>query len=183
MLDLVQRKLPGWRRLLCAICVALGGLAASVKPAAAQVRGGAHGAYQTQSFGGSYGVGGRVEFDLSFLPGGLTMAGTFDHFFPRCTTCSANDVGLQLLLAPPTPLYLGAGTNYRKFDDGQSDASGEWTFNVIAGIRIPVLPVLWPYLEYRQQVGSDLINDQTISLGLVLSPARARNAPRRRPPR
>ena len=50
----------------------------------------------------------------------------------------------------------------------------------VTGIRIRVLPVLWPYAEYRQQIGSESINEQTVSVGLVLSPARARNAPRRR---
>ena len=156
------------------------GLAAWATPAAAQVRVGGHGAYQTQFLGGSFGVGGRAEIDLSFLPGGLTLAGTYDHYFPECGTCSLSDAGLQLLVVPPTPLYLGVGTNYQRFEDGQSGDSGDWVFNLIVGIRIPALPVLWPYAEYRQQIGSESINEQTVSVGLVLSPARARNAPRRR---
>lgn len=179
MPDLFERQKMGRQRQILLI---LAGLAACTTPAAAQVRGGAHGAYQTQFLDGSYGVGGRVELDLGFLPGGLTLAGTYDHFFPDCSECSGWDAGLQILSVPPGPLYLGVGTNHRRFGDGGSQDPGDWVFNVIAGIRIPVLPVLSPYFEYRQQVGSD-VNEQTFSLGLVLSPARARNAPRRRLPR
>ncbi|MYG81746.1 MAG: hypothetical protein F4187_08280 [Gemmatimonadetes bacterium] len=177
MPDLSKRRTSGRHRLIPIVLV---GLAAWPTLATAQVRAGAHGAWQTQFLDGSFGVGGRVEVDLSFLPGGLTLAGTYDHFFPDCGTCSASDAGLQLLAVPPTPLYLGLGANYRRFSDGQSDDSGDWSVNLIFGIRIRVLPVLWPYAEYRQQIGSESINEQTVSVGLVLSPARARNAPRRR---
>lgn len=179
MPDLFPRLTAGRQRQ---ILVVLACLAAWTTPVAAQVRGGAHAAYQTQFLDGSYGAGGRVELDLGFLPGGLTLAGTYDHFFPDCRECSAWDAGVQLLSVPPAPLYLGIGANYRRFGDSRSEDPGDWVFNLIAGIRIPALPVLWPYLEYRQQVGSEF-NEQTFSLGVVLSPARARNAPRRGPPR
>lgn len=181
MLDRGERRMPG-RHLQRAIGIATVASAVGMAPVSAQVRGGLHGTYQTEVLEGSLGVGGRAEFDLDFLPVGLALAGTYDRFFPDCSSCSVSDIGVQVLV-PSQPLYLGLGTSYRRFDAGGSGDSNDWAMNVIVGIRVAVLPVVWPYLEYRQQVGSDTLNQQTFSLGVVFSPARARTAPRRRPPR
>ena len=181
MLDPGQRRMGG-HYLQRAVVLSLAAVVVGLTPAAAQVRAGLHGSYQQQILDGSYGLGGRAEFDLSFLPGILALAGTYDHFFPDCTSCSASDIGAQLIIAAQ-PMYLGLGTSYRRFEAGESDESGDLALNLVAGVRIAVLPVLWPYLEYRQEIGSDTINDQTFSLGVVFSPARPRTAPGRRPPR
>lgn len=180
MLDPGQRI--GGRYLRPTVVLAFVAAAAGLSPATAQVRGGVHGAYQTQILEGSYGFGARAEFDLGFLPGSLALAGTYDHFFPDCASCSASDIGVQVIVAAQ-PMYLGLGTSYRRFEGGESNDSDDLALNLVAGVRIAVLPVLWPYLEYRQQIGSDTINEQTFSLGLVFSPARARTAPGRRPRR
>lgn len=181
MFDPGQPRLGG-SCLHRAVVLSLVAIAAGLAPAAAQVRAGLHGSYQTQILEGSYGFGGRAEFDLSFLPGSLALAGTYDHFFPDCASCSASDIGVQVII-DAQPMYLGLGTSYRRFEAGESSDSDDLAVNLVAGIRIAVLPVLWPYLEYRQEIGSGTINEQTFSLGVVFSPARARTAPGRRPPR
>ena len=149
--------------------------------ASAQFRVGANGVYQSGAFDGSFGVGGRAEVSLGRVVRGLTLVGTYDHLFPDCADCSASDAGLQLLLAPPSGLYLGLGANMERFDDGLPDAGAEsdLALNVIAGVRLPLLPVVVPFLELRQEVLSDGINQQTVALGVILSTAGARNVPRR----
>ena len=147
----------------------------------AQVRGGGYGVYQTGVFEGSFGVGGRAEVALDFLVPRLALAGTYDHFFPDCADCSAFNAGAQILLAPPSALYLGVGADYHRFSDGQADGTtnSDWAINLIAGIRVPVLPMVVPFFELRQQLWSTTINEQTLSLGVVFSPAGSRNAPLR----
>lgn len=151
----------------------------------AQVRAGAYGVYQTGVFEGSYGVGGRAELAMGFIARGLTLAGTYDHFFPGCADCSAHNAGLQILLAPPNALYLGLGADYGRFSGGDVDdaTDSDWAVNLVAGVRVPIMPVIVPFLEFRQQLWSSTINEQTLSLGVIFTPARARNAPRRPRPR
>ncbi len=164
-----------------ALCAALAALACGISPADAQVRAGVSGVYETGVFEGTYGVGGRAEFGLDFLTRGLAVAGTYDHFFPGCADCSSANAGVQIVMAPPSPLYLGVGANLSRFNDGQSDqaADSDWAMNLIVGVRFSVLPVVRPFFEFRQEILSRDINAQTLSLGVLFSPARARNAPPR----
>ena len=189
--DLADRKRagglirPGASIPVRAVCAALLVLAGWVPRAAdAQIRAGGHGVYQTGVFEGSFGVGGRAEAVLDFIAPGLTVAGTYDHFFPGCVECSAFNAGLQVLIAPPSALYLGLGADYGRFSDGaEGTADTDWSMSLVAGIRVPVLPVVVPFIELRQQFWSTSINEQTLSLGVILSPVRARNAPLRPRPR
>ena len=168
-----------------AVCAVLLATAGSVPQTAdAQLRAGGYGVYQTGVFEGSFGVGGRAEAVLDFIARGLTVAGTYDHFFPGCTECSAFNAGLQVLIAPPRALYLGLGADYGRFSDGaEGTVDTDWSASLVAGIRVPVLPVVVPFIEIRQQFWSTSINEQTLSLGVIVSPARARNAPLRPRPR
>ena len=163
---------------------------ATTAPAAAQLRvkAGAYGLYQSKIFDGTFGVGGRAEFELAFLRDGLTLVGFYDHLLPDCTECSFRDIGGQVLLAPQGPIYLGVGASRQTFE-GTGDGAGmgpmmedppadDWVFSLIAGVRLPVFPVLVPYFEYRQEVGSPQINQQTFAAGILITPSRARPAPR-----
>lgn len=163
------------------LCIALAAAGWTPPVAGAQVRAGGYGVYQTGVFEGSFGVGGRAEVALDFIASNLTVAGTYDHFFPDCADCSAFNAGAQALLVPPIPLYLGVGAENRRFSDGQADGTthSDWSMNLIVGVRVPVLPMVVPFFEFRQQLWSTTINEQTLSLGVVFSPGRARNAPRR----
>lgn len=170
------------RTVCIAVAVAMGWLPQAAR---AQVSAGGHAVYQTGVFDGTYGLGGRAEVALDFLAPGLAVAATYDHFFPDCSDCSAFNAGAQLLVAPPSPLYLGLGADYHRFSEAQGEATAdsEWAFNLIVGIRVPVLPVVVPFVELRQQLWSTHLNQQTLSLGVILTPARARTAPSRPRPR
>lgn len=163
--------------------------AAATAPAAAQlsVRAGGHALYQSQIFGGTFGYGGRAEVELGFIRSGLTVVGIYDHLLPDCDGCSYRGFGGQVLLASQSAIYVGVGASHQQFrrPAGRPDrASGEtdpldddWVFSMVAGVRLPVLPVIVPYIELRQEVGSDL-NKQIFAVGFLLSPSRARTAPR-----
>ena len=175
-----RRAFGRWRIAAGILVVAM---AARVAPASAQVRVGVHGVRQSEIVNGSFGWGGRAELDLDFLWRGLTLSGTYDHLLPDCDGCSGNEFGAQLLVVPPNLLYLGVGVGYRRFSDIPEDQSGDqtdWGVNLVAGIRVHVIPVIVPFFEVRQEMFAGTLNNQTLSLGVVVSPARARNIPRRR---
>ena len=152
-------------------------------PAHAQVRAGGHGVYKSQAFDGTFGVGARAEIDLDFVRQGLIVSGIYDRLFPGCEECSSSEYGGQILLSATGPLYFGVGAAYRQYEgNGEETAtgdSGDWAFSYAAGLRLRGLPVIVPYLEFRQEFGSDTLNEQTFSAGILLSPTGSRPAPRR----
>lgn len=154
--------------------------------AAGQFRIGGHGVYQTKFEDGTFGAGGRAEAALDFIFRGLALVGIYDRFFPSCESCSSWQAGGQLVVGNG-PLYLGLGASFQHFDPGPdyeppegAPASGvteEWAWNLVAGIKIPQVPVVVPIVEFRQQVGSSTGNQQTIVVGIMVGPSRRRDAP------
>ncbi len=169
------------RRILFALAAALLLAASQTTAADAQFRVGGHGTYQTKFIDGTFGAGGRAEIDLAFLRDGLTLAGTYDHFFVDCENCRSFEVGGELLFGPG-PLFVGAGAVYRSVEPGDDtpmlESSREWAFSMIAGIRFPQVPVVTPFGEFRQQLGGS-VNSQTFSVGVLVGPGSRRQAPRR----
>lgn len=161
------------------------GLASAVflaAPTHAQVRAGGHALYKSKAFDGTFGVGARAEIDLNFVRQGLIVSGIYDRLFPGCPECSSTEYGGQLLLAATGPIYFGLGAAYRIYKDNAEETaadSGDWTFSYAAGLRLRGLPVIVPFLEFRQEFGSDTLNEQTFSVGILLSPTGSRPAPRR----
>ncbi len=151
-------------------------------PVHAQVRAGGHAVYKSQAFDGTFGVGARAEIDLGFVRPGLMISGVYDRLFPGCDDCSSTEYGGQLLLGAGGPLYLGVGAAYRLYeDDAQGTAGGDsqdWAFSYAAGVRLRGLPVIVPYVEFRQEFGSETLNEQSFSAGILLSPTGLRAAPR-----
>lgn len=171
----------GWA-IAVAMAVAVPAAAFSVAPADAQVRAGGHVLYKSQAFDGTFGAGVRAEVDLDFLRQGLVVAGLYDRLFPECEGCSSTEVGAQILVASPqNPLYFGLGAGYRTYkEEGvTSDDPGEWSYSLVAGLRLQNIPVIIPFFEFRQQFGADQLNDQTFALGILLGPTGSRRAPRR----
>ncbi len=164
---------------LTAVVLAMVLLAA---PAGAQVRAGGHVLYKSQAFDGDFGVGARAEADLGFVRRGLVVAGLYERVFPECSVgdCSFSEFGGQLLLAPQGPIYFGLGAGYRQYEEDSIDASVDdtWNFSFAAGVRLTGWPLIVPFLEYRQEFAGSL-NEQTFSLGVLLSPTGSRAAPRR----
>lgn len=184
------------------VAVALVAAALTALPAsgsaAAQFRIGGHGVYQNTLSDGVFGAGGRAEVGLGFLFRGLALAGTYDRLFPSCGSCSSWQAGGQLVLGGG-PMYLGVGGSFHRFDPGPNYeppegmpaviVTEEWGVHVVAGVRIPQVPVVTPIVEFRQQVGSSTGNRQTLVAGILFNPSGRRNAPRppqggpSRPPR
>ena len=164
----------------------------TASPATAQLRvkAGAYGLYQSKIFDGTFGFGARAEFELAFLRDGLTLVGFYDHLLPDCAECSLRDIGGQVLLAPLGSLYIGAGASRQTFegsgggsghgiDDPGPDLLTTGSMNADRGhARVPVLPMVVPFFEFRQQMGSPEINQQTVAVGILITPSRARAAPR-----
>ena len=176
-----------WYRLATTIQVSVIFAAAAATaiagPAAAQVAVGGHGAYQTEIFDGTFGAGARLEVDLGFLRRGISLAGTWETYFPGCDDCSLWEAGGQVIVSGENPIYLGLGGSFQRFERGSSLAelgdTDDWIFNLVFGVRVPVMPVITPFVEIRQEFGSESANQQTISAGILLSPARARRTPAR----
>lgn len=172
-------------RSATAVAATVGVLAAVsvAAPANAQIRAGGHALYKSQVFDGTFGVGAHAELDLDFVRRGLVVAGIYDRLFPGCEDCSSSEYGGQLLFATRGPIYFGVGAAHRRYEgDGElaaEDGSGDWAFNYAAGLRLRGMPVIVPFLEFRQEFGSDTLNEQTFSLGILVGPTRSRTAPRR----
>lgn len=151
-------------------------------PVGAQVRAGGHALYKSQAFDGTFGVGARAEVDLGFVRRGLVIAGIYDRLFPDCDDCSSSEFGGQILLAPQGPIYFGLGVGYRQYERSGAQAAPDdtrnWNYSFAAGLRLTGLPVIVPFLEYRQEFAGTL-NEQTFALGVLLSPTGSRAAPRR----
>lgn len=168
-----------WARAV-PVAVALTAVAFSAAPTRAQVRAGAHVLYKSQAFDGTFGAGGRLEVDLDFLRSGLVAGGVYERLFPECEGCSSTEVGGQIFFAPQqNPLYFGFGAGYRtdREEGVTADQPGEWSYNMVAGLRLRGIPVITPFLEFRQQFGSAL-NEQAFAIGVLLGPTGARRAPR-----
>ena len=166
-----------WTRAV-PLAVALAATAFSAPQTRAQVRAGAHVLYKSQAFDGTFGAGGRAEVDLNFLREGLVVAGLYDRLFPGCEGCSSTELGAQLLFATQqNPLYFGLGAGYRADREEGAATAGEWSYNMVAGLRLRGIPVIIPFVEFRQQFGSSL-NEQAFAFGVLLSPTGSRRAPR-----
>lgn len=167
---------PGALGLACA----LAGWAAlqPTEAAAAQVRAGGHGVYQTGVLDGQFGAGGRAEVDLGFVAGGLAAIGTFDYFFPDCEDCSQWDAS-GVVGFVQGPFHAGLGATYQRLGGSEaSEAARGWTAILVAGFRFDRLEVFVPFVEFRQELASRDQNQQSVSLGFLVGPSRARTAPR-----
>ncbi len=166
------------RRLAPLLAVLMGAsvIQSLPSPASAQFRVGGHGVYQRGLVGGTFGVGGRGEIDLGFVFEGLLVAGTYDRFFPNCETCSLGEVGTELGVTRG-PTYVGIGASFRRFQAEEGGPTKDWDGNFVFGIRFPSVPVVTPFVQYRLELHSETINDQTFSAGFLVGPPRLRRRP------
>ncbi len=170
-----------WSRGLVHVLLALAAVAAPVE---AQVRIGGHGVYRGELLASGFGVGARAEFDLGFIMPQLGIGGVYNRFSSECDECGSWEGGGQVTLGDGVS-YIGlnvllARTEQPEEDD-EIEVIDDWKFSVVIGLRVLNLPVVVPFLEVRQSMGSGVWNDQALSLGVLVGPARPRRAPR--PPR
>ena len=176
---------PAPRRSWCSRGFIHGLLAflAVASPVEAQVRIGGHGVYRSELLTSGFGVGARAELDLGFMLPQLGIGGLYNRFASECDECSSWEGGGQVTLGEGVS-YIGLNVllarTEQPADDGM-EVIDDWKFSVVIGLRVLNLPVVVPFLEVRQSMGSGVWNDQALSLGVLVGPARARRAPR--PPR
>ena len=162
-------------------------LSASVaSPVAAQVRGGGQAVYQSEFQDGTFGLGGRAEVDLGFIFDGLAIAGTYDRFLPDCDECSFWEAGGQVIIGNGT-FHFGVGSSFQRFERGgdlaELGTTEDWAFNLMTGLRFVNVPVVTPFVEFRQEVLGEPVNEQTFSVGVLFGPPSGRRPPGRPGPR
>ena len=152
-------------------------IAASViaaAPTAAQARAGGHVLYLNEVLGGSFGYGGRVEFDLDFLVEDLVIGGTYDRVFPECGECTYREAGGQVGLFSGIA-HLGLGLSFSRFEnpeaaEEQPTIEDEWIWSLFVGVRYPLTRFVTPFFEFRNELGEGILNSQTLALGILLGP-------------
>ena len=160
-------------------------LAMFAAPLSAQVRIGGHGLYRNELLASGFGAGARVEFDLGFIMPQLGLGAVYSSLSRDCTDCSYREVGGQVTLGEGTS-YIGLNALVARIEGVAGDETtrtDEWKLSVVVGFRLLSLPLVVPFLEARQALGSGLSNDQALILGILVGPARARQAPRAPAPR
>ncbi len=157
---------------------------AVASPVEAQVRIGGHGVYRGELLTSGFGIGARAEFDLGFIMPQLGIGGIYNRFSAECDECASWESGGQVTVGEGVS-YIGLNVLLARTeqpdDDDQIEVVDDWKFSVVIGLRVLNLPVVVPFLEVRQSMGSGVWNDQAISLGVLVGPVRPRRAPR--PPR
>ena len=144
----------------------------AVAPTAAQVRVGGHVLYRTELVEGTTGYGGRVEVDLGFLFEQLTLIANYDRLFPNCNECEFWQTGAQVALVG-TVGYIGVGGYFSRLDDpgmAAEPVQDEWTFELTGGARYQLKGFLTPFFEIRNELGDGILNNQTLSLGILVGP-------------
>lgn len=141
-------------------------------PTAAQVRAGGHVVYRTELIQGTTGYGGRVEIDLGFLFEQLTLIGIYDRLSPNCNQCEFWQTSGQLGLVGAVG-WIGLGVGFSRLDDPEAvleQVTDEWTFEVSGGARYRFKGFLTPFFEIRNELGDGVLNNQTLSLGVLVGP-------------
>ena len=141
-------------------------------PVAAQVRAGGQVLYRSGLLDGTTGYGGRVEIDLGFLFEQLTLIGSYDRLFPDCNECESWQTGGQFALVGAVG-HVGVGGYFLRLDDPGAvgeQVTDEWSFELSVGARYRVKGFLTPFFEIRSELGSGILNKQTLSLGVVVGP-------------
>ena len=161
------------RRVAALATLVAASVTAGALPAVAQVRGGGHGLYQNELLNGSFGYGGRVEFDLGFLVEQMVIGGNYDRVFPECDECTYWETGGQLGFYSGVG-YVGLGVFFSRFENttagGGRTIEDDWIFALIGSVRYPLKGFFTPFLEIRNELGEGILNSQTIALGILLGP-------------
>ena len=161
------------RRVAVLATLVAASVTAGALPAVAQVQGGGHVLYQNELLNGSFGYGGRVEFDLGFLVEQMVIGGTYDRVFPECDDCTFWEAGGQVGFNAGVG-YLGLGLSFSRFEEtvagGGRTIEDDWIFALIGSVRFPLKGFFTPFLELRNELGEGILNSQTIALGILLGP-------------
>ena len=155
-------------------------LLAVAAPLSAQAGIGGQGVYRSELLTSGFGIGARADVEIGFIMSGLVLTGVYNRFHEGCEDCDSWEAGGQVTIGDGVS-YIGMNTLFSRIDQLEGEEVTEtdkWKFSLIVGFRLLNVPVIVPFLEVRQSLGSGLFNDQALSLGIMIAPARPRNAPR-----
>ena len=159
------------RRTVVASALALAGVvavASTPSAASGQLRAGPQLSFASDVFGGTIGVGPRVEFGIPVFP--VRLAASGDYFLPtNCRGCRYWEGNVNLLVSLPVmPIpflrYLGGGWHMQSIKAGNAEsATTARGFNAVGGVGSGNTVV-----EFRYEFVEDVKDQYVISFALLL---------------
>lgn len=161
---------PGWTPVRLVLALAVVGILPS--QAIAQGRVGGQGVYQSELFGGAFGVGARAQLDLDFLFPGVSALGTYDTYFPDCDEdCSLWEASGSLLFSSGPGFYFGAGAAFQRYEPPEGlEALEDWIANFVVGFTLPGTSFVTPFVDARFEAFSETTNQIVFSAGALVGP-------------
>jgi hypothetical protein len=158
------------RQTLVAAALALAGVvAAGSTPfqASAQLRAGGQLSLATDVFGGTIGIGPRVEFGLPAFP--VRLAASGDYFFPDCNQCRYWEGNVNVLVSLPLmPIpffrYFGGGWHLQSVKASQfEEPTRTRGFNAAVGLNTDNTTI-----EVRYEILEDIKDQFVFSFAIFL---------------
>lgn len=172
MMRVSANRTGGARPRLAVVAAALalaGVVAAGSTPsdASAQLRAGPQLSFASDVFGGTVGVGSRVEFGIPAFP--VRLAASADYFFPDCDRCRYWEGNVNLLVSLPLmPIpflrYVGGGWHLQSVKASAfEDAIRARGFNAVGGVGSENT-----YIEFRYELLEDVQDQYVLSFAILL---------------
>lgn len=143
-------------------------VASTPSTAAGQLRAGPQLSFASDVFGGTIGVGPRVELGMPTFP--VRLAASGDYFFPtNCRGCRYWEGNVNLLVSLPVmPIpflrYLGGGWHMQSIKAGNAEsATTARGFNAVGGVGSGNTVV-----EFRYEFVEDVKDQYVVSFALLL---------------
>lgn len=143
-------------------------VASTPSAAAGQLRAGPQLSFASDVFGGTIGVGPRVELGMPAFP--VRLAASGDYFFPtNCRGCRYWEGNVNLLVSLPVlPIpflrYLGGGWHMQSIKAGNAEsATTARGFNAVGGVGSGNTVV-----EFRYEFVEDVKDQYVVSFALLL---------------
>ncbi len=145
-----------------------GVVAACATPAraSAQLRAGGQLSFATDVFGGTAGIGPRVEFGVPAFP--VRLAASWDYFFPDCNQCRYWEGNVNVLVSLPLlPIpffrHVGGGWHMQNVKANEFEETRVRGYNAVAGLRSGRTNV-----EFRYEMLEDVDDQFVFSFAIFL---------------
>ena len=167
-----DHRVAGRARLtVIAAALALAGVVAAASTpstASGQLRAGPQLSFVSEVFGGTIGVGPRVELGVPAIP--VRLAASGDYFFPtNCRGCRYWEGNVNVLISLPIlPIpflrYVGGGWHMQSAKAGnEASATTARGFNAVGGVGSDNTAI-----EFRYEFVKDVPDQYVVSIALLL---------------
>jgi hypothetical protein len=134
--------------------------------ASAQLRAGGQLSFATDVFGGTVGIGPRVEFGVPAFP--VRLAASGDYFFPDCDQCRYWEGNVNVLVSLPLlPIpffrYVGGGWHMQNVKVSAFEETRAHGYNAVAGLGSGRTNV-----EVRYEILEDIDDQFVFSFAIFL---------------